>query len=394
MALLLIPFVVGLVSSPQEQFEKTKHPWLKWKVGAYAKFRTTMSGKDGTITLKLIKIVETGYTLSKESHMFGMTQLKEDAITIPQNVGVETLVIDGQRLECAVWAQKGTEGGEAIERKVWVPKAKDFAVKIETTGGDELKLEAKKLKEEIGIESKKYVCVRLEGTRRVPSGRVKMVGWQNAEVVGGLVKLEQFEPGGALRAFTMELEESGDGDSSTLDVELAELEPSEIKAEHFLQFKKGTLWIYEGPLLEMTVTVTRVEEGKITLEWVSKGTSADDKTLRVETREWQVRDGCLIQRDVGSEIAEVIYKAGSREGGQWTFRGEGEDKHVQVRNLGQVELKVGAGAYKKATKIRVLWDEDSGNRTLYYLVPGVGIVQMERLIDGCALHLSKFIPAR
>ncbi|MBI2901328.1 MAG: hypothetical protein HYY17_14180 [Planctomycetes bacterium] len=201
-----------LAAAPPQDFDKSKHPWTKWKEGSYAKLKmSTEMGEmkqEGSITYTLTKLTDKDFTVSTAVEAAGNTHDDAETEEFPTKAGEETLTVDGKKFECVIWKSKGTRGGSESETKVWVPKGKDFALKITTTGGQEVSFTAVKLGEKVKVMEKEFDCVRLEGTIGQGGSDMKATIWTHPSIPGGMMKGEmKLKAGEQEGTITLELVE-------------------------------------------------------------------------------------------------------------------------------------------------------------------------------------------
>lgn len=193
-----------------QDFEKSKHPWLRWAEGSWVKIRMAQEfgGRkmESTLTSKLVKISDKDYTLSQTSEMGGQSQTKEDTNSIPVKDGEETLEAAGEKYECVIWKSTASRG----ETRVWVPKGKDFPVKFAAKGQQSFELVATKVSDSVEVAGGKYGAVKLEGKFAMGGGEAEATLWYSAAIPGGTAR--------------MEMKMSLQGQSGTMTMEAVEFE--------------------------------------------------------------------------------------------------------------------------------------------------------------------------
>ncbi len=195
----------------QEKLDPSKHPWAKWKTGAWAKYNLVRQVADdrttGTMTTTLTKVTGEGYTTNAK-YMFGGETFDEEKFeTIPVKDGEETLTVEGKKYECAIWKSTSKKGEKKTEYRVWATKSGDRPLKLVGQGDARLEVAAIKLSESVEVSGKKYDCIRLEGKVTRPGHDGKLTWWMAEGIPGGLVKGEEEFSGDLELTGTLELAE-------------------------------------------------------------------------------------------------------------------------------------------------------------------------------------------
>lgn len=157
---------------------------------------------------------------------------------------------------------------------------------------------------------------------------------------------------------------------------LALLALQDPSLDAFYKFKPGTAWTYKRVEndVQRRIEAKVVDEvdGRVRLEW--KELNLDGSLYKKSTVTWFVKDGVLraeaaSDNEGGFEIP--VLKAGMKKDEKWS-NAEGESTF-----LGPEEVKVPAGAYKDALKVRLgIGGPDSPAHIDFHLVPKVGLVKL------------------
>jgi len=196
----ILALAAALLLAPQDEFDKSKHPWLKWKEGATVEY--TMSQEmgemknEGSYTLKLSKVTDKGYTVMTTVDMGGSSNDTEDTQELPVKDGEESVTVGEDKYDCVIWKNKGSRSGEESETRIWLAKDKGLPVKLVTKGKQGFEVTATKFGENVEADGKKYECVRLEGKMEMGQNEAKFTMWYSPEVPGGAVQAKiEFEMG-------------------------------------------------------------------------------------------------------------------------------------------------------------------------------------------------------
>ena len=189
--LLLLAIVAAV---PQEKLDRSKHPWAKWKIGAYTKYKIVQQAgenkAEGTGTSTLTKVTDDEYVTTTK-YDFGEQKIEEEETeTIPVKDGEETLTVEGKKYECTIWKSTSTKGEKKTEYRVWATKKDARLLKVVGKGGSDLDITAAAMSESVEVAGKKYDCVRLEGSVKEEGRDGKAVFWMTEGIPGGLVKME------------------------------------------------------------------------------------------------------------------------------------------------------------------------------------------------------------
>lgn len=202
------------VAPVQEKFDESKHPWTKWKPGAYATYKIAgdFGGQkfEGEMKQALKEKSGTEYTTTQTQSIMGQENESTEVEQMPVASGTETLTVDGKSFDCTIWKSKSKKDGTESESKVWVPKGGNTPLKIVTGGEDSAEFVAEKVGVKVkGGDGKEYTCVVLTGKIKSQGGDLDATFHFSPDVPGGIVKIEMKmgEQGG----MTYELTEWKDG---------------------------------------------------------------------------------------------------------------------------------------------------------------------------------------
>ena len=157
---------------------------------------------------------------------------------------------------------------------------------------------------------------------------------------------------------------------------LAVLALQDASLDAFTKFKPGTTWTYkrvEGEVeRRIEAKVLGEENGRLRLDW--KEVNLDGSLYKKSTVTWFVKDGVLraeAAADNEGSFEIPVFKAGVKKDEKWS-NAEGESTF-----LGPEEVKVPAGTYKDALKVRLgIGGPDSPAHIEFHLVPKVGLVRL------------------
>lgn len=190
-----VSFVLLAAMAMGQDFDKSKHPWLKYKAGTSVTFKLTYEvgemKQEGTMKRTLAEVKENEYITKTKYDMMGQEQEREETEQFPEKSGTETIKVDGKELKCTVWVSKGKRGENTSESKMWIPEGSEVPVKItfKVENEEDGELTAVKLSEQVTVGDKKYTCVKLEGKLTAQMGEFKAVAYASGDVPGGLVKM-------------------------------------------------------------------------------------------------------------------------------------------------------------------------------------------------------------
>lgn len=142
-------------------------------------------------------------------------------------------------------------------------------------------------------------------------------------------------------------------------------------AATFYRFKIGTTWTYISQVpdvkksLQAVVKVIEVKPDETVVEVRHFEDGAYDGNRKIQT--WKSKDGFLYLDAI------PIWKVGSRQGDEWTFRVAGDELHAV--HMGGESLQVAAGLYKEAVHVRIRGGKRFEIHT--WLAAGVGWVKTE-----------------
>lgn len=188
-------FVLLAAAAMGQDFDKSKHPWLKYKAGTSVTFKITYEigemKQEGTMTQTLAEVREKDYVTKLKYDVMGQEQEREEVEEYPVKGGTETLKIDGKDVKCTIWVTKGKRGDNGSESRMWIPEGSEVPVKVtfKVENEEDGELVAVKMNEEITVGGKKYTCVKLEGKLNAQMGELKAVAYACGDVPGGLVKM-------------------------------------------------------------------------------------------------------------------------------------------------------------------------------------------------------------
>lgn len=187
---------LGLCAAGQE-FDKARHPWGKWKVDSYAKYKMTIEAAgqaiDGEYKASLIELKEKEYSTRHVFSFMGADQEETETESFPEKKGEETVKLGDKEHSCVVWASAGKRGEKDLSSKNWVSGATEVPLKLTWKAGDEESGEvtATKLSDKVAAAGKEFDSVLLEGEMTTQElGRMKAKLWMNPSVPGGVVKIE------------------------------------------------------------------------------------------------------------------------------------------------------------------------------------------------------------
>jgi hypothetical protein len=183
----------------------------------------------------------------------------------------------------------------------------------------------------------------------------------------------------------------------------ASLLAQDDKGQSLYKFKTGTTWTFDvkttgevPKLAKMEFKVTGEADGKVEVETRA---FREEGEPRVETLQWSVNGGgFLVWTEVrkGSTRDPMhLLKLGAKKGDVWEWKDE--DRNRKGTHLGVEELKVPAGTYKDATRVKIEITDGPGTYALdFHLVPGIGVVRMSggAGANTITMELKEFKPAK
>lgn len=179
-----------------QDFDKARHPWGKWKVDSFAKYKMTIEAGggmfEGEYKSVLTELKEKEYSTRHTSSFMGAEQEENEAESFGEKKGEETLKIGEKGVKCVVWATSGKRGEKATTGKVWLSPDSESVYKMSWKAGDDDhgEVTATKLSEKITVGGKEYDTVLLEGEMTVTNvGAMKGKMWMHPSVPGGVVKM-------------------------------------------------------------------------------------------------------------------------------------------------------------------------------------------------------------
>lgn len=200
-----------VTTAPQDKLDPAKHPWMKWKAGAWVKYNISQQAGDqkaeGTALGTLTKVTDADYTVAMKYEIGGQTIEEEEIETIPVKDGTETLTVAGKKYECTIWKSSSTKGEKKTEFRVWATNTDYRILKMIAKGDSTFDVTAVAMTETLELCGKKYDCMRLEGNVSEQGHDGKMICWITDGIPGGWAKMEQKFSGELEVAVTMELAE-------------------------------------------------------------------------------------------------------------------------------------------------------------------------------------------
>lgn len=194
MALCAAAVVVSVTVCQAQEFDKSKHGWLKFKVGSWVKFKLSLdvAGQklEGDVKEELAKVDDTGST-TKVSAKLGEDEFpSEESESLPTRDGEETLKIDGKEHKCVIWKSKGKRDEKETEVRVWMAEGAASPLRITSkVEGEDFDFTAVKLADEVSAAGKKLSCVKMDGKMVMQGTELKGSLWMNPDVPSGMVKL-------------------------------------------------------------------------------------------------------------------------------------------------------------------------------------------------------------
>ncbi len=200
----VISSVVLVLALLGQDFDKSRHSWMKFKTGSSASYKMTLEmgpqAMEITSKSELKEVTDKGYTLVETAEMMGNKNESERSTELPKKDGEETLKIDGKEYKCTIWKESST-GARERETRMWIADGVDGPLKITSKGdNEETELLAVKVKDEVEAAGKKLSCVKLEGTFKSQMGEMKGAAWLSLDVPGGMVKLSLEGEQGKMKA--------------------------------------------------------------------------------------------------------------------------------------------------------------------------------------------------
>jgi hypothetical protein len=189
----LVALVVILI--PCQDFDKSKHNWLRFKPGTFVKIKIAMERggqkQEATMRQELADIKDKEFCLKVVFEMGGESQEQLETHTFPVKDGEETLTVDGKEYKCTIWKVTQSRAGQTMNNRVWMADGINVPIKMITKGqAEDTEFLASKLHDEVSAAGQKFDCVRLDGTNKAAQGEQKGSLWFSSDVPGGLVKLE------------------------------------------------------------------------------------------------------------------------------------------------------------------------------------------------------------
>lgn len=215
MAKFAFALVAAALCSGQD-FDKSKHPWLKHKPGAWVEYKMSQSmgemNNEGTYKTTLKKVGEKDYVLANAIEMGGQKQETEDTQTLPVKDGEEKVKVGDKEYDCTIWKQSGTRNGEEGEVRFWIAKGQDAPLKFAMKGKQtSFELTAVKINDPIDFKGRKIECVAMTGKFSFGGGDSDAEAWFTSEIPGGLARMKiKFAMGDQEGSVTMVAVDSGE----------------------------------------------------------------------------------------------------------------------------------------------------------------------------------------
>lgn len=180
-----------------QDFDKTKHPWTKWKVESFAKYKVTIEAAgqtlDGEYKSSLAELKEKEYSTRHVFSFMGADQEETETESFPEKKGEEKIKVGEKEHACVVWASSGKRGEKELSSKTWISGATEVALKMtwKAGAGETGEFTATKLGDKVDAGGKEFDAVLLEGEMTTDElGTMKGKLWLAASVPGGILKME------------------------------------------------------------------------------------------------------------------------------------------------------------------------------------------------------------
>ena len=194
MKMLAIALILSVAA---QDFDKSKHPWTRWKVDSYAKYKMTVEAGggsfDGEYKSVLTEMTDKGYSAVHTSSFMGTERAEKETETFGEKKGEEKLKVGEKEHACVVWSSSGKRGEKETTAKLWMTGGTEVPVKMTWKSGDDDtgELTATKLADKIAAGGKEFEAVLLEGdSTSAELGAMKCKLWMHPSVPGGVVRME------------------------------------------------------------------------------------------------------------------------------------------------------------------------------------------------------------
>lgn len=195
-----VTLILAAATASAQDFDKSKHPWARYKAGTSVSYILTMDmgpmgAHTGTITQILKEVTNKNFTrtIRNAVTMMGQEQVQEEeeSEAFPVRTGEETLTVDGKEYPCVTWKASGKKRGQDTEACFWITEDGSKLLKVSEKRQDqEFSVTAVKLSDETETGGKKYDCVRLEGKMTNPTGESVITIWSDWDgLPSGFVKV-------------------------------------------------------------------------------------------------------------------------------------------------------------------------------------------------------------
>ena len=199
-ALLLAAFVLLLAAAADAQekrkFDKSKHPWVRFKVGSWVSFKVTVSPPPPDQVARELKweLKNSGegkYVIKETQNFMGSEKTETKMSALPTYVKSETVKIGTEEHVCHVWKSvEMGDKGRKTEALLWVDD-KHRLIKMKSEGAEAIEAEAEGLDVEIEAGGKKLTASKLSGTIKKPLAGIKgkVTLWATDQIPGGTAKM-------------------------------------------------------------------------------------------------------------------------------------------------------------------------------------------------------------
>lgn len=203
--LIVLPLLALAGGSSSLAERQLAHPWGRWQVGAWVQTESTntshvggalvereqLTGRtEATYELTSALLAESGDVESTFDNSWALGG-HAYALGSGQQIGTETLTVEGRAHECEVWEARWQNNGQPVVERTWVSDAFDFPVRSVTRGaGIQLDVAIARKSDFVLVKGRKLPCVRLEGRGQVGGSRVELVLWMSPHIPGGAVRRE------------------------------------------------------------------------------------------------------------------------------------------------------------------------------------------------------------
>jgi hypothetical protein len=222
---LFLLFALGLLSCEQKadvgQFDLKKHPWCKWKVGTYARYRLTIrepAKQDRTVgwTIRLESAGHDSFTLLTTSRGGNEASAVSEIELFPQFETEETVTVGEESLPCTVWSAQGKKETFPTLRRYWLDeqgRILKVSYRQQRQERYEHELTAVAFNEEVRVAGSPFRCTRMEGTVWLGDRTAQVKQWWSPELPGFVARAETlFEMNGDRLTIQRELVDFGESD--------------------------------------------------------------------------------------------------------------------------------------------------------------------------------------